>query len=255
MPGVQLTTRGQTWRRIFADNFNGHAVPFGQSCGAPSAFPNNTPRWDAYPWPWRAEPHGGFYCPGRTTSIHDGVMDVWLHSAQIGGSSVDLVDAPLPVIPGHSNHNGQLYGRYAIEFYEPRSFPAYHISWLLWPDSNTWPRDGEIDFPEADTSGAIDAFMHRQGGTDASSQDAYSSGVSIYGSWHTAVIEWLPTRCTFILDGKVIGNSTNPATIPHTPMHVVLQFGRSAHASSGDGAQGHVYIDWIEVWQPSKPMP
>ena len=39
---------------------------------------------------------------------------------------------------------------------------GYKVAWLLWPKSGVWPRDGEIDFPEADLIGTISAFMHRQ---------------------------------------------------------------------------------------------
>jgi Glycosyl hydrolases family 16 len=252
MPVGDLTSGGQTWHQVFADDFANENTPLGQSCGDQAGFPNTTPNWDAYPWPWRGQPNGGFYCPGRTTSIHEGVMDIWLHGTRIGGQATALIDAPLPVIPGYPDHNGQLYGRYAIEFYEPSAFPMFHISWLLWPDSNTWPRDGEIDFPETDSSGNIEAFMHWQGGHDGSSQDAYSTHVPIYGRWHEAVIEWLPSRCTFTLDGVVIGNSTHRAAIPDTPMHFVLQFGRSTDTPSGEDAQGHVYVDWVAIWAPAE---
>jgi glycosyl hydrolase family 16 len=253
MPPANMTARGQTWHRIFADSFNNQNTPFGKSCGDPKAFPKTTPKWDAYPYPWHGEPNGGSYCPGLTTSIRNGRMDVRLRRAQIGGSSIYVIDAALPRVAGRSAFKGQLYGRYAVEFYAPRAFPMFHVSWLLWPDSNAWPRDGEIDFPEADTDGStIGAFMHRQGGTSGGDQDAYIVHTPFYGAWHTAAIEWLPTRCTFILDGKVIGNSTDAATIPHTPMHLVLQSGLSNDESSGSGnPRGDIYIDWVEIWKPS----
>jgi len=254
MPRANITTRGQTWHRAFADSFEHANSPFGKSCGDRNAFPRTTPKWDAYPYPWHGNPNGGSYCPGLTTAIRNGRMDVRLGRAQVGGSSTYVIDAPLPRVGGHSPFKGQLYGRYAIEFYEPRPFPMFHVSWLLWPDSNVWPRDGEIDFPEADTDASrIGAFMHRQGGTSGADQDAYIVHTPFYGAWHTAVIEWLPTRCTFVLDGKVIGNSTDPATIPHTPMHLVLQSGLSSDASSGTSSPGgDIYIDWVEIWKPSK---
>jgi hypothetical protein len=108
------------------------------------------------------------YCPERTTSIHDGVMDIWLHSQVVGGKMKHLVNAVIPTIAGRPNWNSQRYGRYVIRYKEPRPFPAFHLSWLLWLSSNQ-RRDGEIDFSEADTdSKRIGGFMHWQKGPSSS---------------------------------------------------------------------------------------
>jgi beta-glucanase (GH16 family) len=147
--------------------------------------------------------------------------------------------------------SGQLYGRYVVRF-ESDTFKMFHASWLLWPNSDTWPRDGEIDFPEGEFNGNISAFMHWQGGTSGGSQDAYSTGVPMGGNrWHTAVIEWLPSRCTFILDGAVIGNSTTTSKIPSTAMHFVIQNGGSFSQTPDNTSQGHIYIDWVAVYKPA----
>jgi hypothetical protein len=250
MPVGDTTADGQVWHQIFADDFGDEGTPLGRSCNDPRAFPRTTPSWDAYPWPWRGTPPEGVYCPGRTTSIHDGVMDIWLHSERFDGAWHHLIDAPVPVIKGYPSGNGQLYGRYVIEFHQPRSFPMFHVSWLLWPDSNNWPTDGEIDFPEADTSRTISAFVHWRGSTSGSTQDPYSTDTPIFGGWHQAIIEWLPSRCTLILDGRAIGNTTNPAIIPQTRMHLVIQNGIRKHATLDNTTQGHILIDWIAIYAP-----
>jgi beta-glucanase (GH16 family) len=91
--------------------------------------------------------------------------------------------------------------------------------------------------------------MHWMNGTDGGQQYAYSAGTSIAGGWHTAVIEWLPSRVTFLLDGRVIGNSTDTARIPSTPMHFLLQNGGSFGVSSPDStSQGHILIDWVAIY-------
>jgi hypothetical protein len=196
---------------------------------------------------WQGRPKTGTYCPERTTSIHDGIMDIWLHSEVVDGTMKNLVDAPLPVISGRSYGNSQRYGRYVIRYKVPAPFPDFHLSWLLWPNSNQ-RADGEIDFPEVDTnSRKIGAFMHWHKGP-SSSQYAYIVDTPFYGSWHTAVIEWLPSRVTFLIDGKKVGNTANPSKIPNKPLHWIIQnnlsfFGRH-HASS----RGHIYIDWVAIY-------
>ena len=252
MPSGDVTVNGQAWHQVFADNFpSTENVGLGSSCGDTNAFPhaaNVTAKWTAYPWGWSGTPTWGSYCPERTTSIHDGVMDIWLHSEQIGGVWKHLIDAVEPRFSAGSG-DSQLYGRYVIRYEEPTSFPMFHVSWLLWPDSNTWPGDGEIDFPEADTNGSsTSAFMHWQGGTSGGSQDAYTAAAAIYGVWHTAVIEWLPTRCSFYLDGNLVGNSTNTSHIPDTPMHYVIQNGGSFGATPDNTSNGHILIDWLAIY-------
>ena len=223
------------WRQIFADDFSTN-VPLGSFPAAVST------KWKPYPYPWKDTSKNGTYWPQKGLSAHDGLLDVWLHTETVNGVATHIVNAPQPILPGPTR--GQLYGRYVIRF-RADPVPGYKTAWLLWPDSGL-RTDGEIDFPEGNLSSTIHAYMHRQGATSGSDQDAYSTGIS-YTSWHTAVIEWLPSRCTFILDGKVIGNSTS--RIPATPMHYVIQ--TETQLSGGapaNTASGHVYIDWVAVY-------
>jgi hypothetical protein len=233
------------WTEIFTDDFTSNAA-LGSFPGAVSS------KWGAYPYPWKGTPGSGTYDPERTVSIHDGVMDIWLHTETINGVATHLIAAVEPRINGPTGSLDQLYGRYVVR-YKTDAFASYHASWLLWPRSNVWPRDGEIDFPEADfDSTRTPAFMHWQNGTSGASQDPYSDQVAIAGAWHTAVIEWLPSRCTFSLDGNVIGNATS--RIPDTPMHWVIQNGVSPTSGTPPAsAQGHIYIDWVAVYKPDHP--
>lgn len=217
---------------LFADDFKTNV--------ALGSFPSAVGgKWDAYPYPWSTL--GGFYHPQKVVSLHDGVMDLWLHNE--GGQW--LMAAPMPRINGAGANMNQLYGRYAVRF-RADPLPGYYLAWLLWPGSETWPRDGEIDFPEGGLGGHISGFMHRQGGTSGGDQDAYSTGVPFTG-WHTAVIEWSPSNVKFILDGVTVGNSTS--RIPNTPMHWVLQTTTSPGGLPPAGTSGNVEIDWVAVWR------
>ena len=226
------------WRQIFADDF-GQAVPLG-------SFRRGTARrWNAYRYPWKDTSKNGTYWPQRGLSAHDGLLDVWLHTETVNGVATHIVNAPQPILPGPTR--GQLYGRYVIRF-RADPVPGYKTAWLLWPDSGL-RTDGEIDFPEGDLTSGIYAALHHQGATSPADQHTYRSRAR-FTSWHTAVIEWLPSRCTFILDGKVIGNSTS--RIPATPMHYVIQTEtRLRGGAPANDASGHVYIDWVTVYAAS----
>jgi hypothetical protein len=201
-------------------------------------------RWDDYPDGWSDTSKNGTYMPSKVVSISSGIMNLYLHTE----NGVHMVAVPYPKIPGATSHNGMLYGRYAVRF-RSDPIPGYKTAWLLWPDSGSWPGDGEIDFPEGRLDGTISAFMHRQGGSGGGDQDAFDSHVA-YTSWHTAVIEWSPAATRFILDDKVVGTSTS--RIPNTPMHWVLQTETSLSGSApSDSAAGNVQIDWVAVYRPA----
>jgi hypothetical protein len=226
------------WHQIFTDDFTTD-VPLG-------SFPNAvSDTWRAYPDGTQDTSKNGTYEPDQVASVQNGLLNVHLHTA----NGTHMVAALLPKLPGAPGKNGGLlYGRYAIRF-KADPMPGYKVAWLLWPDSGNWPYDGEIDFPEGNLDSTISAFMHHMDGTSKSDQDAYPTNAQ-YTSWHTAVIEWLPTRVTFILDGQVIGNST--ARIPNTPMHWVIQTETALDGvAPSDSVAGNVQIDWVAAYSPA----
>lgn len=234
MPSGDLTG----WHQIFADDF-GHDVPLGHFPAAVSS------TWRSYPCCWKDTSGNGTYWPEKGISIHDGLMDLWLHTETVNGTTYHISEAPWPILP--LSTRGQVYGRYAIRF-KMDPVAGYKTAWLLWPDDGS-RAEGEIDFPEGnlyagDGWSTIHGFVHPNNG---GSQAAFNSGVPEAGAWHTAVIEWSPNRVTFWLDGAKIGESTSG--IPNTLMHFVIQ--TETQLSGGappNSASGHVLIDWVSVY-------
>jgi hypothetical protein len=236
------------WRQVFADDFAG-TVELGEwsNCTLSPFVCSGLPeryraRWWAYAEVWPDTSKNGTYSPSKVLSVADGVLDLYVHTED----GVHRVAAPMPLIHGKDGPLGQLHGRYAIRF-RTDSLPGYKIAWLLWPDSKAWPRDGEIDFPEANLDGEICAFMHRQDATAANDQDAFFSGIDVTSGWHTAVIEWTDESVRFILDDALLGESIG--RIPDTPMHWVIQTETNLDGyEPDDGVAGHVQIDWVAVY-------
>ncbi len=241
------------WRLIFADDFT-VPVALGQwsDCSLEPMICRGLPepyreRWWAFLGGW-TDNANGLNSPSKTLSVADGILDIYLHTE--GG--VHLVAAPVPLIHGRAGPLGQLYGRYAIRF-RSDSLHGYKVAWLLWPDSETWPRDGEIDFPEGNLDATIEAYLHRQDGTAGNDAAGFSSGVRLSGDWHTAVIEWNSDMVNFILDGKVIGATMD--RIPDTPMHWVLEAYTAFDGTvPDDETAGHVQIDWVSVYALNGPV-
>lgn len=219
------------WTLAFNDDFL-TPVPLGQWPAAVSA------KWDAYPYPWK-DYTGGTYWPEKTFSQHDSMLDYYLHSE--GGVWVN--GAPVPKI------GNQLYGRFAARLQvQPGAagLKGYYAAWLLWPQSETWPRDGEIDFPEGGLTGSISGFMHHQGATAGSDQDAFPTAVPFIGGWHDIVTEWTPSAVRYYLDGTLIGTSTS--RLPNTPMHWVMQVTLDPAGPPAAGVDGHILVDWVAAW-------
>jgi hypothetical protein len=233
--GVAMPTANLTnFNVLFSDDFN-VPVPLGSFPSAVSS------RWAAYAYPGTTL--GGYYYPEKVVSIHDGVMDLWLHNE--GGQWLfaeahGRINGPAPA------STGQLYGRYAIRF-RADALPGYYAVPLLWPTSEVWPRDGEIDFPEGNLTGNIYGFVHHQGATVGSDQTAFNTGVKLAPGWHTAITEWKPASVKLYLDGALIGTVTS--RVPNTPMSWRLQFTTSPAGLPPAGTSGHVLIDWIVVWK------
>jgi hypothetical protein len=248
------------WHQVFADDFSAPA-PTGAFSGCVTGLGvandycsglSGTPyfnRWFAYPDGWAGTPASGIYAPSRGISVEHGRLDYYLRTGSLDGVSVHMIEAAVPRIPGGVRGGGLLYGRYVIRArWDPLS--NYHISFLLWPDSNQWPRDGEIDYPEGNmASSSVSAFIHWQNGTPGGAQHAYVASTDPQ-LWHTYEIDWLPSSVSFYLDGRPIGRSTTH--VPDTPMHWVLQTNTSSHVLPGDTQAGHVQMDWAAAYVPSR---
>lgn len=216
--------------RIQSHDFPG-TVPIGSMGG----YPARTGDWTAYPSGQPDTWGGGVQRPEKVLSIHDSYLDWFLHTE--GGEH--CIAAPR-LWPGLDR---MLYGRVALRLFAEQ-LPGYYAVPLWWPISEVWPRDGEIDFPEGALTSTIKAFMHRQGATTGGEQAAFDSGV-YHGAWHTFVTEWTPNICRFVLDGTLIGSTTE--RIPNTVMRHVLQVETSPAGPPADATQGHIWLDWYTL--------
>ena len=69
-------------------------------------------RWWAYPDGWPDTGDGAIYSPSSVLSIHNGVLDYYIHSVD----GRHLAAALVPKIPGGVDGGGLLYGAYVVRF-------------------------------------------------------------------------------------------------------------------------------------------
>jgi beta-glucanase (GH16 family) len=143
---------------------------------------------------------------------------------------------------------GQLYGRWEVCAQSPPASPNYHSVALLWPESQKWPTDGEIDFMEIlDPARQVvtASMLHLRTDDPATLTDPnYHTTMNIDTTqWHSWAVEWTPDRVVGYVDGVQWFEAT--AHVPQTPMNLCLQLDNFG----GDISQGgQMNVDWARQY-------
>lgn len=232
------------WKHVFYDDFTKDAAlgSWGEDWDANTIVYTGaqSQQWRAYPKSYKDTYDKRPYRSDKVLSVKGSILNFWLHT-------VDGVPAganPSPIIANGSQY--QTYGRYSARFkVDTPNLNEYYVAWLLWPQSERWPQDGEIDFPEGNLAGNVGGFHHYSGAGSCANgcQDVASVPANRkFTDWHTYTIEWSPGRVKFILDNTVVLNSTN--WVPSGPMRWQLQTETKGNGSSS----GNLMVDWVSVW-------
>jgi hypothetical protein len=236
------------WTQVFAEDFTEGDVGLGGFPGPAYGarwsenYFDGTPDTAAQQQP-KGQRTSGYY-PSKVLSVHDGFMDMFLHSE----NGVAMGAAPSPKLFGANQrpYNSLVYGRYSVRF-KADVLPGFKLAWLLWPDSKNWPADGEIDFPEGDLSKVMYAAVH---GLENGIHDNEVLRPEVpYGDWHIATTEWRADGIEFFLDGKSLGVSRR--FTPTKNMHYILQTESCGPVCPSPETSGHVLVDWVAIWAKS----
>lgn len=231
------------WKQIFVDDFS---KPSATGSWANQCDPtkivytgSDGQKWRTYPSCYKDTYQKRPYRSDAVLSTHDNVLDYSLRN-------VDGIPAGASVSPViNAAGQNQTYGRYTARFkVDTPTLSEYYVAWLLWPQSERWPTDGEFDFPEGGLSGSPGGFHHYAGAGSCTNgcQAAASNIGAKFTDWHTYTIEWSPGRVRYILDDRVVLDST--AWVPSTPMRWELQT-----ETNGVGKNsGHLLLDWVSVY-------
>ena len=187
---------------------------------------------------WKLYDAVGHVGNGRRTpnaiSVTDGLLTI---TGDAAGDSGGMAWMP-----------GQLYGRWETCVASPAGSPNYHPVVLLWPDSENWPGDGEIDFMEIlePTRQEVTASVLHVRPGDPSTRDDPNDHRKITidaTQWHSWALEWTPDHIRGYVDGTQWFEVTRH--IPQTPMHLCLQLDNFG----GDVSEGGQLIaDWAREY-------
>ena len=143
------------------------------------------------------------------------------------------------------------YGRWEVRA-RMDAGTGYGPAILLWPSSERWPIDGEIDITEMPEGARNKSHFTVHYGAN-NSQTGYTS-TGDFTQWHTYTVEWMPDHITYWLDGVQQYTTTNAAAIPRTPMHLAIQndVGAAGHWIPGRDASTPanvaLHVDYIKIY-------
>ena len=229
--------------------------------------------WSVYPDGWRSTYTAlgvEGYQPSTVLSVHDGVLDFYLHDDANGNP----VGADLSPWPGGNEY--QTYGAYSFcEKVAPavhNDLADFYEASLLWPQNDGDGPCAESDFPETYypvsdpltnpplnggslDNGEIYAFAH-YGTWNAQSgcqkypppPDNWDTPIDL-SQWHVYTQEWGPGYRSYYIDGKYVYTSTNHVWSQPERWQLQMEPSPSAQVQKGGGT-GHVYITWVWIGKP-----
>jgi hypothetical protein len=154
---------------------------------------------------------------------------------------------------------GQVYGMWQVRA-RFENGAGYGQAIIVWPDSNTWPDDGEFDLvetPHADKKSMVQT-IHWGTSSDQRLDNKWVNGD--FTQWHVYSVIWRPGLVQMLVDDKVYYDSSLSKLHPHiptNPMHLVIQqepgpFDPSTwvpapNSSTPDTVTLHV--DWVRLYR------
>lgn len=237
-PGTTLTLDGTTYQLEGVDTFTKPAATGSFASSDPNQVVyvgDHGMPWTEYPDGWPSTFTGGRigYQPSTVLSVHDGVLDFYLHDDP-QGDPVGSDPSPEP-----SGNRYQTYGAWSLCERLSGDLADFYQSFLLWPPGDSDYPASESDWPEGPLSGSdFQAFAHNM----ADYQDQFDSGTLDTTQWHLYTQTWGPGFRSYYVDGKPIGTTTNE--VWSGPARWQLQVEPSGQQLGGTG---DLYVAWVWI--------
>jgi hypothetical protein len=143
--------------------------------------------------------------------------------------------------------SSQTYGRWEVRARMDRG-NGYSGVALLWPSSERWPEDGEIDITELVFGDRRESYFNLHYGAD--NKVIGHASESDFTQWHTFAVEWTPERISYFMNDELEFEVTKPEAIPRNPMHMTLQNDTGiTPRDSSTPAEVTYYVDWVRIYE------
>jgi beta-glucanase (GH16 family) len=218
--GQTTAAAANDWRLVASDEFDGPSL--------------DTGRWEVY----NGAGNGGVGLR-RPSAI-----------SQAGGEL--RITGRGDVSGGISWRGGRTYGRWEVRARIDHG-NGYAPAILLWPSSNNWPAEGEIDLTEVPNGDRQASHFTLHWGSQNSQDGVQSSGD--FSQWHTFAVEWQPDHVTAFVDGRAVYTNNDPAAIPRHLMQLALQndvgpYGWIPARDAATPPEVTLHIDWARIYAP-----
>ena len=192
-------------------------------------------------------------------SVVDGVTDQWGTKSRqqvavadgvmtITGSKTGGIGGAVAYFGGPNSETG---GRWEVRMRVPSGDWTWKPVLLLWPYSENWPEDGEVDYYEAGAgtesgSSPVDVGFNLHYGVN-DSQISSKKEVDIR-DWHTYAVEWTSTAMRGYIDGVKFFETTNKAALPPGPMWHSIQLDWNLDGEDSLITATKWELDWLRVY-------
>jgi hypothetical protein len=141
--------------------------------------------------------------------------------------------------------SNQKYGRWETRM-RASGDTEYHMVAILWPDSEDWPCDGEIDYAETTGSFSTVHFFNHYSCSNLQTQGSMAIDVT---QWHNYAVDWSPAGIKGYIDGVLWFEDNDPTHQPPGSMHQTLQLDWFPDASADGTAT--MDVEWVRVYAPA----
>ncbi len=214
---------GPEWKRLTAEDFDTLRPSAWSTYNSVGAFGNGLRRSSA-------------------VGVADGLLNITARGNVSGGMAHKL---------------DRTYGRWEFRARTDKG-RGFGSAILLWPESERFPEDGEIDIMEVPSETRDRAhFIVHYPGPGGSDKVFGSYAEDDFSEWHTFAVDWLPDRIVFSVDGVERLRITDRNIIPDKPMHMAIQFDQGPKKDwipapdATTPAAFSLQVDWVRVYAPS----
>jgi hypothetical protein len=183
------------------------------------------------------------YYPSKTIYFEESCAKIYHHSENIGGVMTALGASIKPKNPsGVYNFGPYMRWQFRMRATGVTASPSY-FHWVpLGIDSNNWPSNGELDWPEGDISSAVAGNYHPAASTNITQHVSSGEDPS---AWNIYTVEWTPGRMKWWTNSALRLNTTD--RVPTGPLSFVFQH-ETTNVQPDSATTGTIEIDWIAMW-------